>query len=50
MLLLRIVVNPSFSQLADVIACVVVDVNHILTDVICQVAARIGGWIIDPYG
>ena len=29
MLLPRIVINPSFSQLADVIACVVVDVNHL---------------------
>ena len=36
MLLPRIVINPSFfSQLADVIACDVVDVNHILTDVNC---------------
>ena len=41
MLLPRIVMNPSFSQLADVIACVVADVNHILTDVICQVAGGI---------
>ena len=41
MLLPRIVINPSFSQLADVIACVVIDVNHILTDVICQVAGGI---------